>query len=116
VKNLSIKQNGVLLRSDFRAFIEGSFHELNHSAGYKHNWHLAVVADRLEQVRRGEIKWLIINMPPRSLKSHCASVTFPAFVLGHDPAAQIICVSYGQDLSDKLSGDCLRSARFTQSG
>jgi hypothetical protein len=37
VKNLSIKQSGVLLRSDFRAFIEGRFHELNHSAGFKYN-------------------------------------------------------------------------------
>lgn len=32
--------------------------------------------------RRGEIRRLIINLPPRSLKSHCVSLAFPAFLLG----------------------------------
>jgi predicted phage terminase large subunit-like protein len=40
------------------------------------------------------------------LKSHCASVAFTAFLLGHDPSAQIIGVSYGQELSNKHSLDC----------
>jgi hypothetical protein len=48
----------------------------------------------------------IINMPPRHLKSHLASVCFPAWCLGHDPSAQLLCVSYAQDLADKLSHDC----------
>jgi hypothetical protein len=49
---------------------------------------------------------VIINMPPRHLKSHLASVAFPAWCLGHDPSAQLLCVSYAQDLADKLSRDC----------
>jgi len=49
---------------------------------------------------------LIINVPPRSLKSHCATVAFPAFLFGHNPSAQIICASYGQDLANKHSMDC----------
>jgi len=39
-------------------------------------------------------------------KSLCSSVALPAWVLGHNPAAQIICVSYAQDLSEKLARDC----------
>jgi hypothetical protein len=35
-----------------------------------------------------------------------ASVAIPAWCLGHDPSAQILCVSYAQDLADKLSRDC----------
>jgi len=35
-----------------------------------------------------------------------ASIAFPAWYLGHDPSAQILCVSYGQDLADKLARDC----------
>ena len=49
-------------------------------------WHVEAIAYQLERVRRGEIRRLIINMPPRSLKSIAASVAFPAFVLGHDPS------------------------------
>src|SRR5208282_5600474 len=37
---------------------------------------------------------LIISVPPRHLKSHLASVTFPAWSLGHDPSMQILYVSY----------------------
>ena len=48
----------------------------------------------------------IINLPPRHLKSLMASTAFPAWCLGHDPSAQILCVSYAQDLADKLARDC----------
>jgi hypothetical protein len=48
---------------------------------------------------------VIINMPPRSLKSVTASVAFPAFVLGHDPTRRIICVSYSGDLAKKHAND-----------
>jgi predicted phage terminase large subunit-like protein len=48
---------------------------------------------------------LIINLPPRTLKSHAASVAFTAWLLGHDPTSQIICASYGQDLADKHARD-----------
>jgi predicted phage terminase large subunit-like protein len=51
------------------------------------------------------MKRLIINMPPRSLKSIMASVSFPAFVLGHDPTRRIICVSYSGDLAKKHAND-----------
>ena len=35
-----------------------------------------------------------------------ASIAFPAWCLGLDPSAQILCVSYAQDLADKLARDC----------
>jgi hypothetical protein len=57
-------------------------------------------------VRAGKIRRLIINLPPRHLKSLMASIAFPAWYLGHDPSAQILCVSYAQDLADKLARDC----------
>ena len=60
----------------------------------------------LEACWRGETKRLIINVPPRSLKSQAASVAFPAWLLGQKPGAQIICASYGQDLANKHAIDC----------
>jgi len=56
-------------------------------------------------VLRGEVRRLIITVPPRSLKSICASVAFPAFVLGQDPTRRIICVSYSEALSRKHAND-----------
>jgi hypothetical protein len=37
-----------------------------------------------------------------------ASIAFPAWCLGHDPSAQILCVSYAQDLADKLAREHVR--------
>src|ERR1700727_1485264 len=58
-----------------------------------------------EDCPSGKIRRLIINLPPRSLKSHCSSIAFIAWLLGHNPAIQIIAASYGQDLADKLARD-----------
>jgi predicted phage terminase large subunit-like protein len=94
-----------LLRNDFRVFIHKVFTTLTPGQKYVKSWHLESIAWQLERVRRGEIRRLIINMPPRSLKSITASVAFPCFVLGHDPTRRIICVSYSGDLAKKHSND-----------
>src|SRR5246127_1668564 len=72
------------------------------------SWHIEIIAAKLTGLRDGKIGRLIINLPPRHLKSLLASVAFPAWCLGHDPSAQLLCVSYAQDLADKLSRDCRR--------
>jgi predicted phage terminase large subunit-like protein len=94
-----------LLRNDFRAFVHKVFATLSPGQTYVRTGHVEAIAWRLERVRRGEVRRLIINMPPRSLKSIAASVAFPAFVLGRDPSRRIICVSYSADLAKKHSND-----------
>lgn len=100
------KELQAFVRRDFALFIERSFAELNPQTEYLHNWHIEIIADALEQCRAGKLKRLIINVPPRSLKSHMTSIAFPAYLLGHNPSTSIICASYAQDLADKLAGDC----------
>jgi hypothetical protein len=102
----SVQQYLELLRGDFYGFVQKCFAELNPHVRFMPNWHLEALAAKLEACRRGEIKRLIVNIPPRHLKPLCASIAFPAWLLGHDPAAQILCVSYAQELSDKLARDC----------
>ena len=57
----------------------------------------------LQQCVEGKIKRLIINIPPRNLKSHCVSICLPAYILGHNPSARIICASYSQTLASNFS-------------
>lgn len=102
-----------VVRNDFVAFVERGFRELNPQTEYQHNWHIDVIAEALEQCRTGKLQRLIIDVPPRSLKSHMTSISFVAWLLGHNPAAQIICASYAQDLADKLAADC-RSLMTTE--
>jgi hypothetical protein len=59
-------------------------------------------------MRDRAIRRLIINLPPRHLKSRMASVAFQAWCLGHRPDIQILCVGYAQDFADKLSRNCRR--------
>ena len=94
-----------LLRNDFRAFIPKVFATLCPGQVYQPSWHTEAIAYRLERIRRGKTTRLIINMPPRSLKSIAASVAFPAFVLGREPSRRIICVSYSAELAKKHSND-----------
>ena len=101
-------QYDALLRADFAGFAHRAFCELNPRAAFAMNWHVEAMAAKLAAVREGRVGRLIINVPPRYLKSHVASVAFPAWCLGHDPSLQMLCVSYAQDLADKLARDCRR--------
>jgi predicted phage terminase large subunit-like protein len=106
MKDLSAPEYDAILRSDFWFFAQRCFCQLNPQTTLATNWHLEVIAAKLTAVWQGEIRRLIINLPPRHLKSLMASMAFPAWCLGHDPSAQILCVSYAQDLADKLARDC----------
>jgi len=95
-----------VLRNHFMEFAQRCFLTLNPGTPFMPNWHLEALAYHLELVRTGKIKRLIINMPPRSLKSIFCSVAFVAFVLGHEPTKRLIVASYGAELAAKLGNDC----------
>jgi len=95
--NLTSAEYEVVLRHDFTTFAGRCFQDLNPQTCLATNWHLEVIAAKLTAVREGKIRRLIINLPPRHLKSLMASIAFPAWCLGHDPSAQFLCVSYAQD-------------------
>ena len=94
-----------LLRENLNAFIRKTFDTVSAGDTYSDNWHLHAIAYHLMLCARGDIRRLIITLPPRSLKSISASVAFPAWLLGHDPTRKIICVSYANDLAVKHSLD-----------
>jgi len=105
-EHLTPAEYDTVLRLDLDQFAARCFFDLNPQTKLAPNWHLEVIAAKLTAVREGKIRRLIINLPPRHLKSLMASIAFPAWCLGHDPSAQILCVSYAQDLADKLARDC----------
>ena len=93
------------LRNDFEIFLQMCFLYLNPGVPFLPNWHIKAIAYQLDRVRRGEITRLIINMPPRYLKSLTVTVAFTAFLLGHEPWRRIFAISYGDDLSAKHASD-----------
>lgn len=96
------------LRSDAMTFVRKVFAELHPGQPLAENWHLMAIAYQLEEIVAGRQKRLIINVPPRALKSIILSVALPAFILGKNPCAKIICVSYAQSLAAKHARDFRR--------
>jgi hypothetical protein len=63
--NVDARVLGALLRRNLNAFVEKSFSTLAPGQAFVPAWHLQAIGWQLERVRRGEIRRLIINMPPR---------------------------------------------------
>lgn len=68
--------------------------------GYKLAAHHRLIARHLEAVERGDIKRLMITMPPRHGKSMLASEFFPAWYIGRNPDHYVVTATYAQELAD----------------
>ncbi|MGH1590599.1 DUF5681 domain-containing protein [Methylobacterium phyllosphaerae] len=101
----SIDMMSAALRADLALFVEQAFATLEPGTAFSPNWHYEHLCWALMRVLRGEVRRLIINVPPRSGKSIIASVALPMFAVGHAPNRRIICVSHTEDLARKFSID-----------
>lgn len=105
-----------LSRTDLRYFVPRVFAELNPEEKLEWNWHLDVMCWNLMRTLPASInptpnarlRRLIINVPPRSLKSIICSVALSAFLLGHFPHHKIIGASYSGKLASKMNIDVMR--------
>ena len=91
------------LRSDLSLFVRKVFATVSPNDAFKPNWHIEAIAHELTRCHAGENRRLLITQPPRSLKSICASVAFPAWALGHDPTQRFLCVSYSEGLASEFT-------------
>ena len=64
-----------------------------------HGKHHEIMANAFERVAKGELKRLIINMPPRHTKSEFASYLFPAWFLGRYPEKKVIQTAHTAELA-----------------
>jgi predicted phage terminase large subunit-like protein len=94
-----------ILRRDLASFTAKVFETLCPGERFLENWHIEYLAWRLAPAASGKRMRLIVNLPPRSLKSIAASVALPAWLLGHNPSCRIITVSYADDLARKHARD-----------
>lgn len=90
-----------LARTDLAYYIEYTSHGQWQPAD-----HLDLLCQKLEAVERGEVKRLIVTMPPRGGKSEVISKSFPSWYLGKHPDREIILTSYGSDLANDNSRIC----------
>lgn len=89
------------LKNDLATFVKKGFKVLDPKTKLIWNWHLDLICEYLQAVYNGEIKRLIINVPPRSLKSIMVNVCYPAWALVNNPSYKTISASFRSSLSVK---------------
>ena len=82
------------------------FNEVAPGTTFLNNWHIDVICDAVMDMYDGRNNRLMINMPPRYMKSLICSIALPAWLLGHNPLVQILCVSYNDELANKFAISC----------
>ena len=97
-----------LLATNLTSFTEFAFGVVRPGIDFKPNWHFEAITEKLSQVAHGEVRRLIITMPPRTLKSLCASVALPAWFLGRRPWERVVVVSYSDVLARSHANDFRR--------
>jgi predicted phage terminase large subunit-like protein len=100
--------------TDFHAF-QHLLHPVVSAQPYVDARHLRGIACALQAVAEGKTRRLLIAVAPRHFKSYQASVALPAFLLGLNPSAKVICASYGSELADtfaRQSRQILMSPRY----
>jgi hypothetical protein len=89
-----VRELDAALRLQFNMFLMRCFLTVNPDAIFMDNWHIEAMAYQVQRIMNGEVRRLIVNMPPRNLKSLTFNVALCAFMLGHDPRRGIFCISY----------------------
>lgn len=97
------EQFDALCRQKLNVFTVKSLQVTEPSTQYKHNWHIDCVSEHLQAVWENEIDRLIINIPPRSLKTHSASVAFPAWGFNQDPSVKFLLTSFKFSLAKGMT-------------
>lgn len=98
-------------------FIRQAWPVIEPGTEYIENWHIDLISEYLQAVTNGEIRRLIINIPPRHMKSIHATVCFPCWTWIRSPEKRFIKVSYSDSLSRKhniLSRDIIRSPWYQE--
>jgi predicted phage terminase large subunit-like protein len=94
-----------VLATNLTSFTEFAFGVVRPGIVFKPNWHFEAVTHKLSEVASGEVRRLIITLPPRNLKSLCASVALPAWFLGRNPSERVVVVSYSDLLARTHAND-----------
>jgi len=83
-------------------FVRQAWPVLEPKTPHSENWHHQLLIEALEAVAAGEIRRLIINVPPRSGKSLLASILFPVWIWLGSPAERFLFASYSSVLAPNI--------------
>jgi len=95
-------------RRSLKEFTKAAWPTIEPGSDYVSGWHLDAISDHLQAVVNGDIKRLIINVPPRHSKSISTAVVLPAWTWTQQPHKKFLYASYSASLSIRDSTKCRR--------
>lgn len=98
--------------SSLYEFVKQAWHVVEPGIPFVASWHIREICEHLEAISTGQIRRLLINIPPRHSKSTIVSVMWPMWEWLGDPGQKFLCASYAGTLSIR---DNLKSRRLIQS-
>lgn len=105
---LDNKEKVLKAYSSFHEFIKQSWHVIEGNIAFIDSWHIKALAEHLEACYKGDIRKLLINIPPRTSKSSIISVMFPVWVWLQDPEEKFLYASYSRSLATSHALKCRR--------
>lgn len=108
IKELEFQQNILKAEVSLHEFIKQAWSVIEGDKEFVDGWHIQAICEHLEAVANRQIKNLIINIPPRCMKSTIVSIAFPAWRWLHNPNEQFLYASYALSLSIRDSVKCRR--------
>lgn len=93
-------------RESFDTFAQRAFREVEPATAYEWNWHIGCMAEHLQYCFDKQIRRLIVNEPPRCLKSFMFGQAFPAWGMGKHPPAKFINTSYAHSVVEQNARRC----------
>lgn len=87
-------------------FVQAAWPAIEGTTPFIANWHIEAICEHLEAATRGEIKNLIISVPPRTSKTTIISIMWPAWVWIKNPKVKFLFASYAQKISWEHSRLC----------
>ena len=90
-------------RDSLAEFSRRAWHIVEPKSIYKHGWHIDAISEHLEAVKMGQIRDLLITIPPRCMKSRLGAVFFPSWLWIDNPEKRFIYASHSASLSKRDS-------------
>ena len=100
-----------LIRTDFKSFVRKAFTFIHDGKKLGNQSYVDYLCFELEKVIKGETPRLLINLPPRHLKTFLGSICLAAWTLAQEPSAQIIVVTYNDRLAEHISREIRKILR-----
>ena len=96
------------MRRSLKEFTKSCWPTIEPGREFFDNWHIDAISEHLQAVVEGDIKRLIINIPPRHMKSISVAVALPAWAWTIQPEKRFLFASYAASLSVRDSVKCRR--------